>query len=233
MAQMLTLFHHPFSTSSRFVRLVAAEYGLNLDLVVEKPWERRRDFLMLNPAGTLPVLIENDGPPICGASVIMEYLDETRGYAMGDRRLMPAHAETRAEVRRLVDWFLGKFDAEVVGYLVHEKIFKLEIPRDRGGGEPDSAVLRAARTNIRHHLKYIGWLTATRDWLAGGKLSFADLAAAAALSCVDYLGEVPWEADDTTKAWYGLIKSRPSFRPLLAERILVIPPAATYADLDF
>ena len=230
---MLTLYHHPFSTQSRFVRLAAAEYGLSLDLVVEKPWERRREFLMLNPAGTLPVLVENDGPPICGASVIMEYLDETRGYAMGDRRLMPGHAEVRAEVRRLVDWFLGKFDAEVVGYLVHEKIFKLEIPRDKGGGEPDSAVLRAARANIRHHLKYIGWLTATRDWLAGARLSFADLAAAAALSAIDYLGEVPWEADDTTKAWYGLIKSRPSFRPLLSERILAIPPAATYADLDF
>lgn len=230
---MLTLYHHPFSSSSRFARLVAAEYGLGLDLVVEKPWERRREFLLLNPAGTLPVLVENDGPAISGASVIMEYLDETRGYAMGDRRLMPNHAETRAEVRRLVDWFLGKFDSEVVGYLVHEKIFKLEIPRGAGGGEPDSAVLRAARANIRHHLKYIGWLTATRDWLAGGRLTFADLAAAAAISCIDYLGEVPWEADDTTKAWYGLIKSRPSFRPLLADRILAIPPAATYADLDF
>lgn len=233
MVAMLTLFHHPFSTTSRFVRLIAAEYGLALELAVEKPWERRREFLMLNPAGTLPVLVENDGPAICGASVIMEYLDETRGYAMGDRRLMPDHPETRAEVRRLVDWFLGKFDAEVVGYLVHEKIFKLEIPRGQGGGEPDSAVLRAARTNIRHHLKYIGWLTATRDWLAGARLSFADLAAAAALSCVDYLGEVPWDADETTKSWYGLIKSRPSFRPLLNDRILAIPPAATYVDLDF
>lgn len=230
---MLKVFHHPFSSASRFVRLACGEYGLTPDLVVEKPWERRREFLLMNPAGTLPVLVENDGPPVCGASVIMEYLDETRGYAMGDRRLMPAHAETRAEVRRLVEWFLGKFDQEVVSYLVHEKIFKLEIPRVQGGGEPDSAVLRAARTNIRHHLKYIGWLTATRDWLAGGRLSFADLAAAAALSCVDYLGEVPWEADETTKAWYTLVKSRPSFRSILTDRILVIPPAASYADLDF
>lgn len=230
---MLTLYHHPFSSSSRFVRLICAEYGLAPDLVVERPWERRRDFLLMNPAGSLPVLVENDGPPICGAAVIMEYLDETRGYAMGDRRLMPQHPETRAEVRRLVDWFLGKFDGEVVGYLVHEKIFKLEIPRQQGGGEPDSAVLRAARANIRHHLKYLGWLTATRDWLADVKLSFADLAAAAAISCVDYLGEVPWAEDDTTKAWYGLVKSRPSFRTLLSDRILAIPPAATYADLDF
>ncbi|MCE1237851.1 MAG: glutathione S-transferase family protein [Hyphomicrobiales bacterium] len=230
---MLTLYHHPFSTSSRFVRLACAEYGLTPDLVVEKPWERRREFLLMNPAGSLPVMVENDGPPICGATVIMEYLDETRGYALADRRLMPQHAETRAEVRRLVDWFLGKFDGEVVGYLVHEKIFKLEIPRTQGGGAPDSAVLRAARANIRHHLKYLGWLATTRDWLAGPKLTFADLAAAAALSCVDYLGEVPWAEDDATKAWYGLVKSRPSFRTLLADRILAIPPAATYADLDF
>jgi len=230
---MLTLHHHPFSTSSRFVRLAAAEYGLSLDLQVEKPWERRRDFLLLNPAGTLPVLVENDGPPICGASVIMEYLDETRGYAMGDRRLMPGHAESRAEVRRLVDWFLGKFDSEVVGYLVHEKIFKLEIPRDKGGGAPDSAVLRAARANVRHHLKYVGYLAGTRDWLAGPKLTFADLAAAATLSCADYLGEIAWDDDEQARHWYSRIKSRPSFRPILADVIPGVAPSAHYAELDF
>ena len=230
---MLKIFHHPFSASSRFVRLMCAEYGVQAEYVVERPWDRRREFLIMNPAGTLPVVVENDGPPICGPMVAMEYIDETRGYAMGDRRLMPNHAETRAEVRRLVEWFLLKFEAEVTGYLVQEKIYKLEMPRGLGGGEPDSTVLRAARSNIRHHLKYVGYLAATRDWLAGPRMTFADLAAAATLSCADYLGEVPWDEDDHARHWYARIKSRPSFRPLLADRILAMPPSATYADLDF
>lgn len=230
---MFTLYHHPFSSQSRFIRLAVAEYGIQVECIVERPWERREDFLMLNPAGTLPVAVENEGPALVGAMPIMEYLDETRGFVVGDMRLMPNHPEARAEVRRLVEWFMGKFDAEAVGYLVHEKLYKLEIPRDQGGGQPDSTVLRVARANLRHHLKYIGYLAATRDWLAGARMSFADLAAAAALSCADYLGEVPWDEDEHARNWYSRLKSRPSFRPLLLEKVLAMPPAPVYADLDF
>jgi glutathione S-transferase len=93
--------------------------------------------------------------------------------------------------------------------------------------------MRAARHNIRYHLAYIGWLVGTRDWLAGEKLSLADLAAAAHLSAVDYLGEVPWTADETAKNWYARVKSRPSFRTILADSLAGIAPPANYADLDF
>lgn len=230
---MLTLYHHPFSPASRFVRLVLAEYGAKVELVAERPWERRRAFLMLNAAGTVPVLQEYEGPPICGAYAIMEYLDETRGYAVGDRRLMPDHPEARAETRRLVDWALNKLDGEVVGPFVRERIYKQEMPASMGGGSPDSASLRAARANIGHHLRYFGYLAAARNWLAGEKLTFADLAVAAELSCADYLGEVTWAEEENVKAWYARVKSRPSFRPLLSEKMLGMPPAPSYADLDF
>ncbi|MFN4009172.1 glutathione S-transferase family protein [Pannonibacter carbonis] len=230
---MLTLYHHPFSPSARFVRLLLGEYGANFELKSVNPWERHREFLMLNPAGTVPVLVENDGPPICGPLPIMEYLDETRGYAMADRRLMPDHPDRRAETRRLVDWALRKFDDEVVGHFVRERIYKQDMPRSVGGGEPDSAILRIARANIHHHMRYFGYLAASRKWLAGDRLSFADFALAAEFSCADYLGEVPWAEEDNVKAWYARVKSRPSFRPLLAEKMLGMPPAHSYADLDF
>jgi glutathione S-transferase len=93
--------------------------------------------------------------------------------------------------------------------------------------------IRAGRTNIRYHLKYIGYLIGQRNWLAGDQLTYADLAAAAHLSCVDYLGDVPWDEDDTAKHWYARVKSRPAFRALLADRIAGMPPPAHYADLDF
>ena len=230
---MFTLYHHPFSSPSRFIRLMCAEYGVQAECIVERPWERREDFMLLNPAGTVPVVVENTGPPICGPTPIMEYLDETRGYALGDRRLMPNSTEMRAEVRRLVDWFLVKCEGEAVGYFVTEKLFKLEMPRDQGGGEPDSSLLRVARANLRHHLKYLDYLCATRDWLAGPRMTLADLAAAAALSCADYLGEVPWDEEEHVRHWYSRIKSRPSFRPLLQEKVLAMPPSPVYADLDF
>ena len=93
--------------------------------------------------------------------------------------------------------------------------------------------VRSARANIRPHLRYIGRLAASRHWLAGETLSLADLAAAAHVSSVDYLGDVPWAEDASAKEWYARVKSRPSFRALLNDRIAWLPPAGSYADLDF
>jgi glutathione S-transferase len=230
---MLTLFHYPFCPHSRFVRLALEELGAPPRLVEERPWERRQEFLTLNPAGTTPVLVEEGVPPVPGAAIIAEYLGETRGEKLAELRLLPRETGARVEVRRLMSWFHDKFFEEVSGAMVMERIYKRFIPAGRGGGPPDTDTLRAARSNIRYHLAYIGWLVRTRDWLAGDDLTFADLAAAAHISAVDYLGEVPWDADETAKAWYARIKSRPSFRVLLGEALAGLPPAPSYADLDF
>jgi glutathione S-transferase len=230
---MLTLFHHPFCPHSRFTRLALGEYGLTPRLVEEPVWERREEFLTLNPSGTTPVLVEEGKPPVPGATIIAEYLDETRGGELGDRRFLPQEQGARIEVRRLASWFNEKFFAEVSGPLTMERFYKRRIPIDQGGGSPDTDIIRAVRINIRYHLAYIGWLARTRDWLAGDRLTYADLAAAGHLSAVDYLGDVPWNEDEIAKAWYARVKSRPSFRPLLAETMAGIPPSSTYADLDF
>jgi glutathione S-transferase len=230
---MAILYHHPICPHSRFIRLVLGEFGLEAELKEERIWERRREFLLLNPAGTTPVLAEEAVASVPGATVIAEYLDETRGLALAERRLLPEDPMSRVEVRRLLDWFLDKFDGEVSSFLVQEKVYKRFIPAAEGGGAPDMAAIRAARANVRYHLKYIGWLLRERNWLAGSRLSYADLAAAAVLSSVDFLGDVPWDEDEAAHTWYSRIKSRPSFRPLLADRIPGIAPPAHYTDLDF
>lgn len=230
---MAILHHHPFCPHSRFVRLILAELGIEAELVEEKPWERRVPLLELNPAGNLPLLLDDSGLAVPGPAVIAEYLDDTRGPALGDRRFLPQDPAERVEVRRLVDWFLGKFHGEVSDYLATEKIYKRFMPLELGGGPPDMSAIRAARANVRYHLKYIGYLIATRNWLAGRHLSYADLAAAAHLSIVDYLGDVPWDEDETAKHWYARIKSRPSFRTLLADRVPGMAPWEHYDNLDF
>ncbi len=230
---MATLYHHPFDPQSRFVRLVLAEMGADPALVEERPWERRREFLVLDPAGETPVLAEEGGQVVPGAVTIAEYLDETRGLGLNGHRLLPEPLPQRIEVRRLTDWFLRKFHEEVTGYLVTEKVYKRFMDSRNGGGAPDMAAIRAARTNIRYHLRYIGYLAARRNWLAGEGLTYADLAAAAHISCVDYLGDVPWDEDETAKAWYARVKSRPSFRPILADRVPGMTPSPHYEDLDF
>jgi glutathione S-transferase len=228
---MLTLLQHPLCPLSRFVRLILNEYGIEARPVEERFWERRKEFLELNPAGAIPVLVADGTPAIPGAAIIAEYIEETK--AVTDNGLMPAAPGARVEVRRLSSWFNDKFHQEVSGPLVTERVFKRHMTLEQGGGPPDTALLRAARHNIRYHLAYIGWLVRTRDWLAGDRMSLADLAAAAHLSSVDYLGDVPWTEDEAAKNWYARVKSRPSFRSLLADRLAGIPPAKHYGDLDF
>ncbi len=228
-----TLFHHPFCPHSRFVRLLLGEYGLEARLIEERVWERREDFLALNPAAATPVLVSEDDTAIPGAAVIAEYLDETRGAELGGRRLLPTTMAERIEVRRLTAWFNEKFFEEASGPLVTERIYKRFMREDHGGGAPAAAILRAAKTNVRYHLAYIGWLAQTRNFLAGDRPTYADFAAAAHLSAIDYLGDVPWIEDEAAKAWYARVKSRPSFRPLLSESLAGVPASRTYVDLDF
>ncbi len=234
---MAKLHHYPLCPHSRFIRLVCAEMGIELDLVEERPWERRAEFLALDPAGLTPVFVEeggeNDGLVVPGALTIAEYLDEAYGPKAEGKRLMPGGLAERVEVRRLLAWFLGKLHDEVTGYLVNEKVYKRFIPPGAGGGPPEMNAIRAARANVRYHLRYVGYLIAKRKWLAGDELSFADLAAAAHLSCVDYLGDAPWGEDEQAKIWYARVKSRPSFRALLADRVAGMAPTDHYANLDF
>lgn len=230
---MLTLFHHPIYASCRFVRLVFAEYGEEIQLIEEKPWARRKEFLALNPGGGLPVLLAEGDVPVCGATVIAEYLDETRGVMKREKRLFADDPMDRAEIRRLVDWYLGKAESEITRHLVRERVFKPLMTAAEGGGSPDSGAIRAARANIKQHMKYTNWLAGTRNWLAGERLSYADMAGAAALSVLDYLGEIDWRSFPAARDWYARVKSRPSFRPLLTDRVRGLSPVSHYADLDF
>jgi glutathione S-transferase len=226
---MPRLYHHPLCPHSRFVRLILSEYGVATELVEERASDRRPEFLALDPAARTPVFIDDDGAVVTSA-VIAEYLDETYGAPRGPQRLMPDERRARVETRRLVDWFNVKFFDEVTGWLVTEKVYKRFSPT---GGAPDMDVVRVARANIRHHMRYIGYLAGARNWLAGDRLSYADFAAAAHLSCADYLGDVPWEESEAAKHWYQRVKSRPAFRPMLADRVPGMAPGPLYGEIDF
>ena len=213
------------SPFSRKVRLVLAEKRLPFELRVEKVWERRDDYLKLNPAGTVPTLIEDNGLVIADSGAICEYLDE----AYPDTALLGRTLAERVEVRRMVSWFDNKFWFDVSRNLWGEKFLK----RLAGRGNPDAGALRAGYVNLRHHLAYLGWLAETRKWLAGPALSLADFAAAAHLSTLDFAGEVDWSTAPAAKEWYARMKSRPSFRAILADRVPGVTPPEHYPDLDF
>ena len=227
---MPSLVHFTLDPFSRRLRLALAEYGVPVELIDEEPWEPSPDIFELNPAGTLPVYLEDAATPLSGIEAITEYLEETKSTRV---RLIPGDAFERAEVRRLAGWFDIKFYAEVSEPLLTEKVIRRFLRRDRGGGGPDTARVRQAMARMRDHLDYISHLVDHRVWLAGEELSIADLAAAGHISAVDYFGDIPWADYPVAKSWYQRVKSRPSFRPLLADTIRGMAPGAHYADLDF
>jgi glutathione S-transferase len=222
---MRVLYHVPLSPYSRKVRMALKEKGLPFDLRLENVWERRVEFLAMNPAGKVPVLVEADGTVIADSVAITEYLQEVQPQP----DLLGATPAQRAETRRLVAWFDGKMHEEATVNLVGEKVMR----RFLGRGEPDSATVRAGLANIRTHLDYVAFLVERRTWLAGDKFSLADIAAAAQFSCIDYIGDVPWGHQEAAREWYARVKSRPSFRPILDDRVPGLKPVKHYDDLDF
>ncbi len=221
---MLTLYHHPLSPFCRKVRLLLSETGIEFTLQFEKPWERRPEFLALSPFGEVPLLVEGE-TNISDTNAICEYLHELHGRP----NFLGETPKERAWVRSLSGFFDRVFYQDAVFPLLGEKALR----RLQGNGTPDAPTIRRGYAALEEYLKYIGWLAEQNKWLASDQLSLADLAAASQLSVIDYLGDVPWDAHNEARNWYARIKSRPSFRPLLADTIPGLPPGPHYANLDF
>jgi len=222
---MPVLHHLPLSPFCRKVRIALGEKSLPFELKDERARARNPEFLAINPAGVTPVLRLEDGSAISESSAIVEFIEEIAP----NPPLIGATPLARAETRRLVGWFDDKFHHEVTLPLYGEKVLK----RQTTGEAPDSRALHAGRANIGRHLEYIAWLSDRRTWLAGDFFSLADIAAGAHLSVLDFLGDVPWERFEGAKQWYQRIKSRPSFRPLLADHVTGFKAPPHYANLDF
>jgi glutathione S-transferase len=98
---------------------------------------------------------------------------------------------------------------------------------------PNMETVRSGRQALKSALAGLGTLAEKRGFLAGRDVSLADLAVTAHLSALDYYGEVPWAEYPAVTEWFARMKSRPSFRPMLADRVPGQPPVPHYAELDF
>jgi len=228
MAEPCVLYHFAFHPASRAARLALGEARIEWTDTPVRPWEPDCPLGGLNPSGMPPVIQAADrGKPLilCELPAILGWVEDQQKSPL----LLPADTAERAEARRLATWFESRFTDEVDAVLLHERMEKPLLKL----GPPEARALRAGREALKAHLALLDEMAGGRDWLAGRRLSQADLIAAAHLSVLDYFGEIAWGAWPSLKTWYSKIKSRPCFRPLLADRFAGVAPAACYADLDF
>ncbi|BDW81385.1 glutathione S-transferase [Erythrobacter sp. Dej080120_24] len=222
---MWQLYQFPLCPFSRKIRLLMGEKNVAYELVREDPWAASDHFHNLNAAGTTPVLVNQEkGIVLADSRAIAEYLEET----VDKSPMINGTATGRAEIRRLVALFDENFYADVTAPLLLERMKKRIVYKQ----PPDSRALRNAMRMAHGHLDYMDWLIDNRPWLAGSTMSMADLAAAAQISVADYLGGIDWTGHEQTRGWYAVFKSRPSFRPLLSERMDAIKPPDHYAQVD-
>ena len=227
MLHMSRLYHWSLDPAGRLVRLCLGEKGVEFEAVESPPWSPHPDVARLAPGAVAPALVqEGRGGHIVavGTRAICEHLDES----VEGTHLLPLHPGERAEARRLWAWVEAGFE-QVTDNLLTERVMQW-VRRDR---QPDSEKLRRGAHTLRGRLTFLNAMVEVNGNVAGRNLSLADFAAAAHLSAVDYFGDVEWKAVPDLKVWYARIKSRPSFRPLLADRLEAVRPSPHYANLDF
>ncbi|HXC55090.1 MAG TPA: glutathione S-transferase family protein [Rhizomicrobium sp.] len=214
---MRKLIHLTLSPASRLARLLVGEKRLTCDPVLSD-----------DPLVHLPSFIDLDGTTATGLWAIVDHLEGT----YPEHPLMPEDPVARGEALRWLDWAFGPLHEQVTRRILFEK----GAQRFTGAAQrmaPDMNVIRQGREALRGTLKALGEAAEMRGNLATRDCTIADLAVAAHLSALDYFGEVPWTDYPHTAEWYGRIKSRPSFRTLLGDRVPGQPPTASYAELDF
>jgi len=173
----MRLYHHPMSTNARRAVMAAIELRAKIDLVLvdlAKGDQRKPDFLALNPNGKVPVL-DDDGFVLWESHAIMQYLaDKTPGQT-----LYPQETRARADVNRWLFWNAHHFQP-AVSILAWERVVKPLIgqgPADEMAVKRGEGLVTELSAVLDHHL-------AGRAWIAGDKLTLADLAIATPLSFI-------------------------------------------------
>src|SRR6478672_7517902 len=161
---MWQLFQFPLCPFSRKVRLVLAEKGVGHELVRENPWEKRDEFIDLNPAGETPVMVEPDqGVTLIGSQPIVEYFDEAVEPLMNERmrkRLVSRESpDTRVlrEAMRIASEHLDYLD-----YLLDHRRWLA------GPGLSLADFTAAAHLSVIDYLGALDWRghKQTKDWYA-------------------------------------------------------------------
>ena len=161
----LTIYGDRISGNCLKVKWVADRVGMPwrwVDVDVLKGETRTPDFLRLNPAGQVPLVVLEDGRTLAQSNAIMLYLAEGSD-------LIPADAFDRA---RMFEWMFWE-------QYTHEPAIAVRRFHKAYLNKPDDEIDPALMVRGRAALGRMQDALAARDgrgWLVGDRLSLADVA---------------------------------------------------------
>ena len=205
----MLLYNSPFAPGPRKVRMFAAEKNIKLDMKQVNLRERENFsdwFKAINPECTVPVLVPDEGDPICSAMPICYYLDALypEPYILGNTPLQRAH---------VVMWNMRMENGYAAGSQVLRNTHPFFENRAVAGADdvPQIAALgeRATRM-LEKFLKNTDQRLADNKYIAGSEFSMADITL---LSSIDFAArfdrKIPEELGNLHR-WHQEVSSRPS-----------------------
>ena len=187
----MKLLGSPGSPFVRKVRVIAAEKGIPLEYVVQRPNVPGSPVPELNPLGKIPVLLLDSGEAVYDSVVIGEYLDGVKP----EPKLVPQDFAARIAVKRFEA--LGDGLAEVVVTLSHDLGPMSDASAREGWIKRQQGKLQRTLTAYERGLQ-------GREWLHANQFGLADICAGYALFYIDQvLREVDWRHSHPGLAGYA------------------------------
>jgi glutathione S-transferase len=202
---MLRLYHHPFSTFARRVRIALLEKKIeHKAITVDLPNRAHKapEYLALNPYGRVPT-IDDDGFVLYESAAILQYLEATRPS--------PALTPSNAKGRALVDMHLRLCDGQLgrhAGAILFPKRF---VPKEKW----DAAAMAQAKTEIEKHLAIVEATLGNREYLVGDAFTLADIAY---IPFLQFLSLMEIQPGPRIAAWSARLLARPSAQATVPER---------------
>ena len=199
-------FYNSVGPNPRMVRMFMAEKGVTLEWVeidLRGGENRREQYLQVNPAGQTPALVLDDGTVITEITAICEYIDEISKDTpslIGDT---PAErAATRMWARRID---LNIVEPAGNGFRFAEglKMFQSRVRCIPQAADDLKAI-------AREKLTWLDGLMGSKPFIAGDKITMADVLLFAFLDFMKAVGQPLDPANKNLTAWFERMKARPS-----------------------
>ncbi|WP_199554418.1 glutathione S-transferase family protein [Sandaracinobacteroides hominis] len=202
-------FYNSVGPNPRVVKIFMAERGVAIPEVtidLRGGENRRAPYnVSVNPTGQTPALELDDGSVLTEVTAICEYLDEVSPGPS----LIGATPQERAETRM----WTRRIDLRICEPMVNGFRFAEGLPLF----EPRMRVLPEAAAGLKaiaqDGMNWLDPLIAGREFVAGGKLTLADILLFAFIDFGMGVGQPFDPACSNLKSWYERMKARPSTSP--------------------